>query len=96
VYEGEQEGPYQVAVNLLDKAIRTHIVTYFQIRCVEEKRATVSSQTRVEENPIRTSRAGLMRAIIRLFVTMKDAEKINALYKVRWLVQLCKKNFSAR
>lgn len=29
VYEGEQEGPYQVAVNLLDKSIRTQFITYF-------------------------------------------------------------------
>ena len=29
VYEGEQEGPYQVAVNLVEKAIRTQFITYF-------------------------------------------------------------------
>src|SRR3954463_12589881 len=29
VYEGEQEGPYQVAVNLLEKAIRSQFVQYF-------------------------------------------------------------------
>lgn len=29
VYEGEQEGPQQVAYNLLNKAIRTRFVTYF-------------------------------------------------------------------
>ncbi|PZP42756.1 MAG: magnesium chelatase, partial [Pseudopedobacter saltans] len=29
VYEGEQEGPYQVAVNLLNKAIRTAFLQYF-------------------------------------------------------------------
>ena len=29
LYEGEQEGPFQVAVNLLDKAIRTMFVQYF-------------------------------------------------------------------
>jgi magnesium chelatase subunit I len=29
VYEGEQEGPQQVALNLLDKAIRTQFVQYF-------------------------------------------------------------------
>ncbi len=29
VYEGEQEGPMQVALNLLDKAIRTQFITYF-------------------------------------------------------------------
>jgi magnesium chelatase subunit I len=29
VYEGEQEGPYQVSVNLLERAIRTVFVQYF-------------------------------------------------------------------
>jgi magnesium chelatase subunit I len=29
VYEGEQEGPYQVAMNLLDRAIRTQFIQYF-------------------------------------------------------------------
>ena len=29
VYEGEQEGPYQVAFNLLEKAIRTQFSQYF-------------------------------------------------------------------
>jgi magnesium chelatase subunit I len=29
VYEGEQEGPYQVAVNLLEKAIRSQFIQYF-------------------------------------------------------------------
>ena len=29
VYEGEQEGPYQVAYNLVEKAIRTQFVKYF-------------------------------------------------------------------
>ena len=29
VYEGEQEGPYQVAYNLMEKAIRTQFATYF-------------------------------------------------------------------
>jgi magnesium chelatase subunit I len=29
VYEGEQEGPYQVAVNLLDRSIRSQFIQYF-------------------------------------------------------------------
>lgn len=29
VYEGEQEGPFQVAMNLIDKAIRSQFVSYF-------------------------------------------------------------------
>ena len=29
VYEGEQEGPYQVAVNLVERAIRNQFTQYF-------------------------------------------------------------------
>ncbi|MEJ7671363.1 MAG: hypothetical protein WKF59_01240 [Chitinophagaceae bacterium] len=29
MYEGEQEGPYQVAFNLMEKAIRTQFAKYF-------------------------------------------------------------------
>ena len=29
VYEGEQEGPYEVALNLLNKAIRSQFIEYF-------------------------------------------------------------------
>ena len=31
VYEGEQEGPYQVALNLVDKAVRSILYNIFQI-----------------------------------------------------------------
>jgi magnesium chelatase subunit I len=41
VYEGEQEGPYQVAMNLLDKAIRSQFVQYFpNPDAVKKKRAS--------------------------------------------------------
>ena len=49
VYEGEQEGPYQVAMNLLDKAIRSQFVQYFPNPDTvkkEEKQRTVK-----DENP---------------------------------------------
>src|SRR5436190_966776 len=38
VYEGEQEGPYQVAMNLLDKAIRSQFSNYFPNPEVLKKR----------------------------------------------------------
>ena len=51
VYEGEQEGPYQVAMNLLDKAIRSQFVQYFpNPDAVKKKRA---SQQHADENPYR-------------------------------------------
>src|SRR6195952_3525512 len=42
VYEGEQEGPYQVAVNLLDKAIRTQFLTCFPNPEAQKKKSTTN------------------------------------------------------
>src|SRR5687768_3769601 len=51
VYEGEQEGPYQVAMNLLDKAIRTQFIQYFpNPETLKKKR----NQQAAEENPYRS------------------------------------------
>src|SRR4030095_11312138 len=38
LYEGEQEGPYQVALNLVDKAIRSQFSNYFPNPEVLKKR----------------------------------------------------------
>src|SRR6478752_7452049 len=40
VYEGEQEGPYQVALNLVDKAVRSTFVQYFPNPETLKKRKT--------------------------------------------------------
>ena len=56
VYEGEQEGPFQVAMNLLDKAIRTQFIQYFPNPDSLKKRKTAgkpSQQTKEDENPYR-------------------------------------------
>ena len=58
VYEGEQEGPYQVALNLLDKAVRSLFVQYFPNPDTLKKRRNTgkpSQQQRPkeEENPYR-------------------------------------------
>ncbi len=52
VYEGEQEGPLQVATNLLDKAIRTIFVQYFpNPEVLKRKRNTgKKSQQAADEN----------------------------------------------
>jgi magnesium chelatase subunit I len=99
VYEGEQEGPYQVAVNLLEKAIRSQFVQYFpNPEANKKKRASTgkySQQSRPEdENPY--------KAIIRWFdggnhldilVDSNDAGKLNALYKVDGLHSFVKKYY---
>ncbi|MGB4775356.1 MAG: sigma 54-interacting transcriptional regulator, partial [Daejeonella sp.] len=60
VYEGEQEGPYQVALNLLDKAIRSQFIQYFpNPETFKKRRNTGKESTREEENPF--------KAIIRWF-----------------------------
>lgn len=97
VYEGEQEGPYQVAVQLLDKSIRTQFVQYFpNPDQVKKKRATgkKSADEKELENPY--------KSIIRWFdggkhldllLDMKDADKIAALYQVDGLYGFVKKHY---
>ena len=92
VYEGEQEGPYQVAYNLLEKAIRTQFVKYFPNPESYKKRRTKESA--IEESPY--------KAITRWFDAgnqlnisfgLKDEDKIQLLYKVDGLFGFVKKHF---
>ena len=92
VYEGEQEGPYQVAYNLLEKAIRTQFVKYFTNTESYKKRRTKESA--IEESPY--------KAITRWFDAgnqlnvsfgLKDEDKIQLLYKVDGLFGFVKKHF---
>lgn len=97
VYEGEQEGPYQVAVNLLEKAIRSQFVLYFPNPEASKKKRNTGkpSQGKTEdENPY--------KAIIRWFdggnhldllLDSNDANKFNALYKVDGLHAFVKKYY---
>ena len=92
VYEGEQEGPYQVAYNLLEKAIRTQFVKYFPNPEAYKKKR--SKESGIEENPY--------KAVTRWFDAgnhlnisfgLKDEDKIQLLYKVDGLFGLVKKHF---
>jgi len=95
VYEGEQEGPYQVAVNLLEKSIRTQFIQYFPNPEQSKKRkpsGKKSAEEKENDNPY--------KQIIRWFdsgnhldllLDMKDADKIVALYKVDGLFGFVKK-----
>jgi len=98
VYEGEQEGPYQVAVNLLEKAIRTQFIQYFPNPEANKKKRTTgkaSQQTKAEdENPY--------KSIIRWFdggnhldllLDSNDANKLTALYTVSGLHAFVKKYY---
>lgn len=90
VYEGEQEGPYQVAFNLLEKAFRSQFVNYFPNPDQLKKR---KAETR-DENPFRAVTHWFDKGNqLNLFFNTLDAEKIQQLYKVDGLHALVKKFF---
>ena len=98
VYEGEQEGPYQVAVNLLEKSMRSLFVQYFPNPDALKKRRNTgkpSQQGKEEENPYKAIvnwfDAGNK---IDLLVDASDREKMNQLYQVSGLHALVTKLFS--
>src|SRR4051812_44120319 len=99
VYEGEQEGPYQVAVNLLEKSIRSQFIQYFpNPEAGKKKRTTTGKAGQVgkseDDNPY--------KAIIRWFdggnhldllLDSNDSAKLNSLYKVDGLHAFVKKYY---
>jgi magnesium chelatase subunit I len=96
VYEGEQEGPYQVATNLVDKAIRTQFILYFPNPETLKKRALRKSETpQVIDNPYRSIISWFDKGNhLNLFFGVKDKDKINMLYSVDGLHALVKKTFT--
>ena len=93
VYEGEQEGPFQVAMNLLDKAIRTQFTTYFPSPDGYKKRRQ-NSQQPARENPYKAIQAWFDRGnLLELSVDFTDAFKLQELYKVDGLHALVKKYY---
>jgi magnesium chelatase subunit I len=96
VYEGEQEGPYQVAMNLLDKSIRTQFIQYFPNPETLKKRASRKGETpQVVDNPYRSIINWFDKGNhINLFFSAKDRDKVNQLYAVDGLHALVKKTFS--
>ena len=90
VYEGEQEGPYQVAMNLVDKSIRSQFVQYFPNPDQLKKRKTDVK----DENPYRSIITWFDKGNhVNLFFNTKDEEKLLNLYKVDGLQALVKKHF---
>jgi len=96
VYEGEQEGPYQVAMNLLDKAIRTQFVAYFPNPETLKKRAPRKGETpQAVDNPYRSIITWFDKGNhVNVMFGASDREKINALYAVDGLHALVKKTFA--
>ncbi|MDX2047051.1 MAG: sigma 54-interacting transcriptional regulator [Chitinophagaceae bacterium] len=92
VYEGEQEGPYQVAFNLLDKALRSQFAHYFPSPDALKKKRT--KETQPEENPFRSVITWFDKGnSLNIFFNTKDADKVLLLYKVDGLHALIKKFF---
>ena len=100
VYEGEQEGPYEVALNLLNKSIRTLFVSYFpnpdelKKKKPVKKSAAQSAEAKQPENPYALITKWFDAGNhLDLLLDMKDDEKILALYKVDGLFGIVKKHF---
>ncbi len=92
VYEGEQEGPYQVAYNLVEKAIRTQFISYFPNPETFKKKK--NKENVVEENPYKSiSKWFDAGNQLNLFLDIKDEDKIQQLNKVDGLSGLVKKHY---
>ena len=92
VYEGEQEGPYQVAFNLLEKSIRTMFGQYFtNPDSLKKKRG---KDAPADENPYKSiTRWFDSGNHLDIFFETRDEDKIQLLYKVDGLYALVKKSF---
>jgi magnesium chelatase subunit I len=92
VYEGEQEGPYQVAFNLMEKAIRTQFEKYFPNPDTFKKKR--GKDAGADENPYKSiTRWFDAGNHLNIFLETKDEDKIQLLYKVDGLFGLVKKYF---
>lgn len=92
VYEGEQEGPFQVAMNLVEKSIRSQFVNYFpNPDALKKKRNT---QQQIAENPYRSVQSWFDKGnSLNLLLNITDEERMRELYRVDGLHALVKKYF---
>ena len=96
VYEGEQEGPYEVALNLLNKSIRTQFIEYFPNPELLKKKKMVNKkgEEKALDNPYKAITSWFDGGNhLNLMLDMKDADKVVALYKVDGLFGLVKKYY---
>lgn len=94
VYEGEQEGPYQVAFNLLEKAIRTQFGLYFPNPDSFKKKR--GKEAAADDNPYKSvTRWFDAGNSLDTFFETKDEDKVQLLYKVDGLHALVKKYFKS-
>ena len=95
VYEGEQEGPYQVAYNMVEKAIRSVFTLYFP-NPEQLKKKKGKDEGGEGANPFRPITTWFDRGNqLNLFADMTDEARIHQLYKVDGLQRaLVKKTLS--
>jgi magnesium chelatase subunit I len=94
VYEGEQEGPYQVALNLMDKATRSLFTQYFPNPEAYKKKRSTREMSKEEENPYKAiTRWFDAGNAINLFFNLRDDDKVQALYNVSGLYDFVKKYY---
>ncbi|MFI5130325.1 MAG: magnesium chelatase [Chitinophagales bacterium] len=98
VYEGEQEGPYQVAMNLVDKAIRSQFIQYFPNPDTLKKRKSTAKPSQLEkpeDNPYKSVIAWFDKGNnVNISFNTSDKDKSLLLYHVDGLHALVKKYFS--
>ncbi len=98
VYEGEQEGPYQVAMNLVDKAIRTQFAQYFPNPELLKKRRNTGKPSQPEkedDNPYKAITSWFDKGNnLNISFNTSDKDKVLLLYKVGGLHSLVKKYFA--
>jgi magnesium chelatase subunit I len=91
VYEGEQEGPYQVAYNLVEKSFRTLFGQHFPSPDNAKKKKSREAGT--DNNPFRSIIAWFDKGnSLDMLLNTTDAEKIKMLYQVDGLYSLVKKS----
>lgn len=99
LYEGEQEGPYQVAIHLIDKAIRTQFVQYFpNPETIKKKK--YSGKKSADEKPVENPYKQIINWFdkgneINLLANLPDTKKVQELYKVDGLYALVKQFYHA-
>ncbi len=95
VYEGEQEGPYQVAMNLLDRSIRTQFVQFFSNPETLKRRSVRKGETpEPVNNPYRSILDWFDKGNqLSLVFALKDKDKIIELNRVEGLQALVSKTF---
>lgn len=93
VYEGEQEGPYQVAWNLLEKSIRAQFIIYFPNPDTVKKRKNQGKEKALENPYAAITRWFDQGNQIQVLFESNDAARKLELYKVSGLHALVKKYY---